>query len=387
MRILLLYADATQTLPVARSLHKKCHTVDGVFASKWSYGYPSRFISKRYMFSDVENAEAYYEFVRNVLTQTKYDSIIPMNDDSAVMISKYRTELQALTAFVMPSFETFTKGYDKNLLMQLCSEKGYPHPKTVTISGGKIEDVPLGNLRFPLLIKPNYTSGGRGMTLVNNQEELLKIFPSIYNDFGDCHLQEYMPKGGSQVKIQLYVDGNGQLVQSSVIKKLRWYPENGGSSCCNVSWTDDKIVDTCYHILCDIGWTGFADFDTIEDPRTGELLIMEINPRLPACVKTCFASGIDWADIILCECFGLPHKKYTMQKEVYLRHLGFEMLWFFYSKNRWKTKPNWFKLIGRHIHYQDMSGWSDPLPFLFGTFGNIKKQLSSDFRKTKSGTR
>ena len=93
MRILLLYADATQTLPVARSLRQKGHFVAGVFASRLSYGYPSRFINKRYLFSNVENVDEYYSYVSEILEHTKYDSIIPMNDASAVMLSKDRDEL------------------------------------------------------------------------------------------------------------------------------------------------------------------------------------------------------------------------------------------------------------------------------------------------------
>ena len=175
------------------------------------------------------------------------------------------------------------------------------------------------------------------------------------------------------------------MVQSSVIKKFRWYPNKGGSSCCNISCKNEKIVDICYKVLKSIGWVGFADFDTIEDPRTGELLIMEINPRVPACVKSAFASGIDWADVIVGEYLKKSHKVYQMNREVYLRFLGVEVLWFLKSENKWHTKPNWFNFFGKDIFYQDMSDWTDPMPFIRGTIGNIKKQLSPEFRKSKAG--
>ncbi|MBR5168368.1 MAG: ATP-grasp domain-containing protein [Salinivirgaceae bacterium] len=387
MRILLLYADATQTLPVARSLRQKGHFVAGVFASRLSYGYPSRFINKRYLFSNVENVDEYYGYVYEILEHTEYDSIIPMNDASAVMLSKYSSELRQFTAFVMPDYKTFSRAYDKHSLMRLCQEKGYPHPRTTIVEDGHIEQIDVDSLQFPLLIKPNLTCGARGMTYCEDKNELLGKFPSIYREYGDCHLQSFVPVGGHQVEVQLYINEKQKLIQSSVIKKFRWYPENGGSSCCNTSDENDKIVGICCQILKDIGWVGFADFDTIEDPRTGELLIMEINPRLPACVKTPFAAGIDWADVIVSEYLGNPHRCYQASKQVYLRHLGFETLWFFYSKNRFKTTPNWFKFIGRNIFYQDISCFSDPLPFFFGTLGNVIKQLSPKFRKTKSGTR
>ena len=387
MKVLLLYSDGTQAIPVIKSLSKAGHIVDGVGESKYGYGSNSRYLNKFFLYEEVEDIDKYYLYLHKLLKKEKYDAIIPMRDENTKLLSKYRDKLQKYTRFVVPDDETFERGFDKHKLMEVCQKYGYPHPQTIIVEGGSLSGLDLEGLRFPILIKPNHTAGGRGMTLVQDKAELLDIFPSIYKHYGDCHLQTYIPQGGAQVEVQLYVNENKELVNSSVIYKYRWYPENGGSSCCAKSVRNDKIVDILYHLLLDIGWVGFADFDTIEDPRTGELLIMELNPRYPACVKAVFEAGIDWAEIVLNGYMGLPQKQYDYIEGEYLRHLGFETLWFFYSKNRWKTKPNWFKLIGKHIHYQDMSGWADPMPFIKGTWGNIKKQMSPEFRESKSGTR
>ncbi len=385
-RVLLLDGGSTQALPLSRSLRNLGYDVDVVHYTKWGYGSSSRFVSRKYLFSDYENIEKYHDFLLSIL-KLGYDTVIPCDDHSAMLMSIYKDEFCRFTTYKMPDYKVFERGYDKHQLMELCQENGYPHPKTVIVNSGNLSGIHLDELPYPLLIKPNHTCGARGMTYVKNKEELKDNFQMIYNNYGDCHLQQYIPAGGHQVEVQLYIDENRKLVQSSVIKKFRWYPENGGSSSCNISTTNPKIVDICYSILKKIGWVGFADFDTIEDPRTGELLIMEINPRLPACVKSAFVSGIDWADIIVSEYLNKSHKQYQAKDGIYLRHLGFECLWFAYSKNRFKTKPNWFKLIGSNIYYQDMSGWDDPVPFFVGSFGNILKQLSPEFRKAKSGTR
>lgn len=385
MRALLLYGDANQALPIAKSLHKKGHMVDAICSSKWSYGYGSRYIKKKYLHENAENVDEYFSYLINILQKEKYDTIIPMRDSTAEVMCKYRDELLKYTQFVMPDYETFEKGFDKHRLMEMCQKQGYPHPETYILGDEQLEELDLDSLKYPLLIKPNHTFGARGMTLCNNKADLRMKYPAIYKNYGECHLQSYIPEGGHQVEFQLYVNEKGELVQSSVIKKFRWYPEKGGSSCCNVSWQYDEMVNICYKLLKDIGWVGFADFDTIEDPRTGELLIMELNPRVPACVKSCIASGIDWADVIGGEYLKKPHKKYQMEKEVYLRHLGFEVLWFVGSKNKWTTKPNWFKLLGKNIFYQDMSDWTDWMPFIRGSWGNIKKQMDPEFRKSKAG--
>ena len=384
-KVLILAADLEQTLPIARSLYEHGYEIHGIFSSIFSYGYGSRYITKRFLHSNAEEIEDYYQFIKYVLEQDNYATLLPMRDSAAEIMCKYRTELLKLTTYLMPDAEGFERGFNKQKLMKVCKEKNFPHPKTYFVKNGDLNSLELDSICYPILIKPNHTFGARGMSLCNNKEELKEKYPIIYKLFGECHLQTYIPEGGHQVEVQIYINEKHEFVQGSVIKKFRWYPNKGGSSCCNISCKNEKIINICYNVLKSIGWVGFADFDTIEDPRTGELLIMEINPRVPACVKSAFMSGIDWADVIVGEYLKKHHKKYEMEKEVYLRFLGFELLWFLKSKNKWHTKPNWFKFFGSKIFYQDMSDWSDPLPFILGTIGNIKKLISPKFRKTKAG--
>lgn len=383
-RVLILYGDGTQTLPMAKALHKLGCEVHAVVSSKLCYGYGSRYIGKKYLFQDINNIQALYDYVIKLLQHDHYDVIIPMHDESAEMVSTYKDVLLIYTCFVMPSINDFKKGHDKQQLIDLLQRKRYPHPKTVFVESNVINKEVLDKANFPLLIKPNITSGARGMTKCDNEEELRQRFPLVYRQFGACHLQSIVKAGGHQFEVQLYVNGKGELVQSSVIKKFRWYPAKGGSSSCCVSEFNQEIVDICYQVLKDLGWVGFADFDTIEDPETGELLIMELNPRLPACVRAAFEGGVNWADVILNEYLGQEHQIYQQQDGKYLRFLGFEVLWFVKSKNRWNTKPNWFKFLGKNIYYQDFMS-NDVWPFVLGSIGNVKKLLSSDFRKAKAG--
>ena len=307
------------------------------------------------------------------------ETIVPMGDVLSEFMSANKEALSQYVKFLMPDIDIWRNAVNKSGLMSVCKEKGYPIPFTIN-SEEELRSIPRENIPFPLLIKPNITCGARGMTLVHTYEELMDKYPQIKDEYGDCHFQQYVKQGGAQVEVQLFIDQNKHLVNSSVIYKYRWYPEKGGSSCCAVSVKNDKIVDTLYHLLLDLKWVGFADFDTIENPDTGELLIMELNPRVPACVKTAVESGIHWGQIIVDEYLGNPQKEYEYRPGEFLRHLGFDTLWFLKSSNRWRMKPSYFKFFGKHIHYQDMSDWTDPLPFITGTLHNLWKVL---FHKEK----
>ncbi|MCH4155055.1 MAG: hypothetical protein LKF31_01995 [Muribaculaceae bacterium] len=386
INILILDADGTQTLPLAKSLNEKNYIVHGLCRTKLSYGYHSRYLTfSNIAPSPLEESE-YIEFLSDYIKRNNIKFLIPLSDDTASLLSKNKDRLLKQAFFKIPDYNSFLAGYNKKSLMTLCEKKGYPHPKTIVLPSTIGHDFSVEDNFFPALIKPNITCGGRGMTLVNSFDELISEYPSIHDAYGDCHLQQYILPGGPQVEVQLYIGDDNQLVNSSCIYKYRWYPEKGGSSCCCRSHVDKHIIDICYHLLLDLEWKGFADFDTIEDPKDGNLKIMELNPRMPACVKTAFISGTDWGEIIMNDYQNLSQSQYTVKTGLMLRFIGFEMLWFYYSKNRFRTKPNWFKFIGRNLYYQDCSSW-DPLPFLYGTIGNVAKQLSPNFRKAKSGLR
>lgn len=383
--VLLLDAQSVQTLIVAESLFKSGYKVFLFCDGKNNYGYHTKYAFKKVVAPLISNETQYLNFLVSYIKEEKINVLIPLADESACFVSKHKSELKDICNFIMPDWDVFQKAYDKNLLMTLCAERGYPHPKSLDLSKINFNDICAVSIKFPALIKPNYTMGGRGMTLVTSVNDFKEKYPLIHKEYGECHLQEFIKPGGKQIKVQIFITEQGWCI-SSVIHKQRYYPEKGGSSCCNVTIAAPELVEVCKSVLKDIGWYGFADFDLIEDPCTHEFKIMEINPRIPACIKSAIKSGVDYPIIIVDASLGKQLKSYEYNPGKKLRHIGFEILWFLYSKNRFHTNPNWFSFFSKGLSYQDFS-WRDPIPFFFGTIGNIKKQLNPEFRKKKSGLR
>lgn len=391
-KVLILDGGTAHAMAIAECLKKSGYVVAVICDDKNEYGYHSKFADERYLGVDSHKKE-YAEFMLEFLKEHQFDVLIPTSDTAAEFMSFHKEELEQLTGVLMPEREVFEKGYDKNNLMTVCRENGFPHPQTIDLNGLEVDKVHeferfegLKNFPYPGLLKPNLTSGGRGMTLVNSLEELLKVYPAIHDQYGECHLQQFIKEGGRQVKVQIMTDKNGDMAYSSVIWKQRYYPVNGGSSCCNVTIDNPEIASVCGKVLKAIGWIGFADFDLIEDPQTKQLLIMEINPRIPACVRSAFKSGMDYATMIADMTLGKPLREYKYESGKRLRHLGFDVLWFLKSPNRFKSEPSWFKFFSRDLYYQD---WicGDFSAFFWGTWGNFKKQMDPEFRKTKSGVK
>lgn len=382
INILLYGIDGTQTLPIAKSLYKSGYRLIGTYHNKLSYGVHSRYIHEKIQLDATKEEELLSKLIE-IIKSKNISVVIPFGDSYAEFLSKNKDVLSQYVRMTVPDYDVFMAAYDKNQLMNLCRAKGYPHPITIDLSN-VTDEKELTDFPYPALIKPNITTGGRGMTLVHSYKEYASKISEIKANYGDCHLQQFIPEGGRQIKVQIFVDRHSNTPIGSVIWKQRYYPEKGGSSSCNVTIDSPDLINLCYSVLTDLSWEGFADFDLIEDPGDGQLKIMEINPRFPACLKSAVESGIDYANIYTDYTLGKRVKTYKYQPGAKLRHIGFEILWFISSKNRFKTKPNWFNWFSPRTSFQDFS-WDDPFPFIYGTWGNIKKLFGSNLLKEKSG--
>jgi len=111
---------------------------------------------------------------------------------------------------------------------------------------------------------------------------------------------------------------------------------------------------------------------------------MEINTRITGSIKAGMDAGVDYAQMIVEQELEQEVSSYTSTSGLILRQLSLEVMWFLYSSNkqRFSTKPNWFKLWGKQIRYQDGT-WSDPLPMIAGFLSGARRLMNPSFRASK----
>ena len=351
IKVLLLDGHTVQVLPVAKGLREKGYHVTILCEEKLSFGWVSRYPNEKVLCpSATKSTDEYLNFLENFLIENDFDVTIPLFNDSAELLSKYKKRYESLTKVAIPDYDTFIKGHDKNLTMFIAKKVDVAHPRTIDLETNSLEEAGL-YCGFPSLIKPNIASGARGITRVDSLEELQTLFPDIRQEFGPSTLQEFIPQTGFQYKCQMFRDSSGNIKGSTVQKKYRYFPITGGSTSCSEIVDLKEIVNASKKILDEIQWNGFADFDYIQDPRDNQYKIMEINPRMPASVKSCFEAGINFAEMTALEALEKEVPTYTAKSGVILKYMSLEVLWFVFSKNkdRFSTKPSWFKFFGKNI--------------------------------------
>lgn len=383
VKVLLLDGHTIQVLPFLEAFNKLGVEVTIFCETKLSYGYFSRYPKRTVICPSVLGHEAEYKtLLYRYLENNECDLVIPLFNDTAEFASKYKEDIEQYGCKVeIPTWSTFIRAHNKELLMDICKELNIPHPKTENPRKIGYESS-IKEVGYPCLIKPNLSAGAKGIKIIKNKSEFEQYYEAIVSQFGESTLQEFIPQTGMQLKVQIYRSAKGEIVASSCYEKCRYYPIDGGTSTCNHIVSRPDLVERYARILDYIGWTGIADFDCIEDPRSGEILLMEINPRVPGTIKASFLAGVNVAEIMYCHAMEKAFLKYPYKSGFYMRNLATELVWFVSSKERFRSHPNWFRFFGPKVYYVDGS-WRDPLPFLGGFLGGMKKLLNPDFRKSK----
>jgi len=366
-----------------RALRQRGHHVTVACENRVSIGWLSRLPHERLLLpSPNDEPDAFIEKLSTSLRNGGYDVTIPLFDIAAHLVCQHKGELQRHTRIPLVDLDIFMRARDKGETMRACQENGVPCPKTYFPEEEPIDEL-AKRIEYPVLVKPRVGHGAIGIKRVNNADALAMVYTRITEQYGPAIIQEFIPQSDIQYKAQLFLDREGTLRAAVVFNKLRYFPIDGGTSSINQTVFRPDIVETGRKLLEAIDWTGYADLDLIQDPRTNVARVMEINPRVTGSVKIAFEAGVDFADLLVCYALEKPLQSYLDYKVgVTMRYLPLDILWFFSSPDRFRAEPSWFHFWGRDLCYQVLSV-QDPGPFLGLGLSGLARLLSPKTRAEK----
>lgn len=381
VRVLLLEGFARQSMALMPALKQLgCHLTT-YNSSRLDPGYASRWPDRRLIAPwNREDADFSFRHLMDVLTRDKYDVVIPLTDFSAALLSEHYDEIAAHAAPAVNRAEVFDRAADKQRTMQACVRAGVPCPHTLYDMASADEIIAAG-MPYPFIIKPRRGYGSIGFHVIHNETELRAIFPAALEKHGPMVVQDYIPQTGTQYKCQVFLDDSGCARSAVVFDKTRWYPVDGGSTCCSTSVHRPDIAENSIRLLREMGWRGYGDVDMIEDPRDGSVKVMEVNPRITASVKVCFAAGVDFARQIVEHALGLPVTAYPHYRDgVQLRYMHTDLLWFIQSPDRFRARPSWFKFT-RTV--DQIFSLRDPYPFFTYSIQAVRKRKTEMAKRSR----
>lgn len=364
LSVLVLDGASRQILPILSGLHKLGCDITTINAKKLDNGYVSRYPDHKLI---IPQGKDYYEYVLELVTDGKYDVLIPLSDFSTDLITQHLDEISKYVKTPIPSREIFLRAYDKQKTMEICMDNDIPCP--ITKKDGESVDEFAARIGFPLIAKPRMACGSMGLKIVKSLEQLHQLIDEGQIELDKYVIQEFIPQTGTQYNIHLFMDDEGGLPSCLVTEKSRWYPIDGGASCMCRTTENAQVATDSGRLLRAVKWRGYCEIEMIMDPRDGIAKIMEINGRASASIKIMELAGINVARQMLDLCYGSTVETYLKaENDIRMRCLLTDVLWLIQSPDRFTRKPSWFSI---HKTHDVLFSMKDPLPFFTYTIESV----------------
>ena len=372
-RVLVLEGYCKQSLPFIREFKKLGCEVSVLCGTKWDCAYWSRYADHKILgVCDLHKTEESEKYIVELVKTGKFDMVFAPFEFSARILSHNKEELSKYAIIYAMDKDVFDRVNNKEEVMRVCMENGIPCPQTF-FGIERIDDID-GRIQFPVIIKPHSMYGARGFHLFNTADEMREYVKEKQIDLKGYVVQEYIPEGSRLMGGNVMIDRNGEIKSSYLYICEHIYPEVGGTSTLNGILVRPDISENCNKLVKLMGLQGEMGVDLMLDVRDNVGKVIEINPRPVHGIALGFYAGVNHAQQILEDAFGMEVTPMEVTKPKTASRIGqTDMLWFLKSKDRFR-RISWrlgYKRVKEQMFY-----WDDPLPWFAFLFEGLK-----DYRK------
>jgi len=355
-----------KTLAVVRSLGFKGIDVTVGERTFLNTSFFSKYCSRRLVYpSPRQRPDQFIEFLLNEIKKNHYECVFPMEEETLLLLAKYRSEISRYTYFLSPDLEKIEFVRDKGNLMRFAEAHGIPIPKTFQIPPSGTLPLKEGGEDERYVIKPRISSGSLGIVYVKGSKDLSLSYQSVHQRFPFPIIQEWIPDGGGTYGFSALFDEGSNVKAAFIHKKLRMYPIEGGPSTLGEGVEHPQIMELGLSLLRSLNWVGVGMVEFKVDPRDGIPKLMEVNPRFWGSLQLAIVSGVDFPCLLLKmarrESFE-PVLRYELGKRFRWLLLG-DILHFLNNPNRFHLHPSFFRFFDPNTSY-DIFSKDDPLPLL-----------------------
>ncbi|MGC9435721.1 MAG: ATP-grasp domain-containing protein [Methanomicrobiales archaeon] len=287
MKVLITDGNFKHTLAAVRSLGKKGMDVTVLSDHRLSVSFYSKYCSHRIIAPNPEYSGDFSSTVRDLVKKGNYDVLLPISYAAVDQISNIQDVIRSDVRVPLPDRSSVEIAGNKDKTMQLAESIDVPIPKTYypeTESDiAEIADL----IIYPAVVKGTRENGNVGYA--NSSKELVEQYKKI-SEYSPV-VQEYITGEGYGF-FALYNHGEARAI--FMHRRLREYPVTGGPSALAESVYDPTLMEQGLKLLDSLNWHGVAMVEFKKDEKTGNFVLMEINPKFWGSLELAIASGVDF---------------------------------------------------------------------------------------------
>jgi len=365
-----------KSLAAARSLGSRGITVYTAERTRLTPAAFSRYSSRALHYPDPAlNRVDFYRWLVKTVVDLKCDVLFPMDDLTIDVVMEHKEEFERLCKCVLPPRESYAIASDKYLSTMLAAQAGVPSPRTILPDDLSQLRSLAKQLSYPVVIKPRKSSGSRGIRIVMDEQELVKEYCEIRQNYPNPMIQEYIPTG-ERYDVCLLFDGGDEPRCSFVQREVRHFPVDIGPSTVQESVFRPDILQLAKLMMQKLKWRGVVEIEFMIDPRNLTPVFMEINPRFWNSLYMATVAGIDFPFLLYqLATTGEVDEAHTYEAGKMCRNLlPGDCLHYLFTKSRKQMSPPFLAAASSQLK-DDVLAWDDPLPTLGFVAGSLRYLL------------
>lgn len=256
----------------------------------------SRYVTRFHLLRAPANSPDGISQIKDIIRQRKIDVLLPINPGEIAAVMEEGFDLRSLVRIpLQPSTKAYDRAGNKENLSFFLEQYGLPHPRTIRYETDRGNfQTSLETLRFPVLAKPTSSGGGTGIRLIDTPEILISFLEANSNPDNPYIVQEFIQ--GRDYGCGVWcVDGE---IQYHTIYKRSQSDGNSLEPFRGLIFVDhDPVITIAKKLMKELRWNGIAQIDLRVDEATGEVFVIEVNPRFWATIVGSMRMGINFPEL------------------------------------------------------------------------------------------
>jgi len=184
------------------------------------------------------------------------------------------------------NIDAIERGEDRIAFKETMKRLGIEMPRSTAVNTVEDAEKVAAELGYPVVIRPAYTMGGTGGGLVYNVEELRTIASrGLAASIVTQVLIEESVLGWEELELEVVRDAKNQMITVCFIENVDAMGVHTGDSYCTAPMLtiseelQKRLQKHSYDIVEAIEVIGGTNVQFAHDPKTGRVVVIEINPR------------------------------------------------------------------------------------------------------------
>jgi carbamoyl-phosphate synthase large subunit len=232
-----------------------------------------------------------FETMKDIIAKERPDALLPnLGGQSGLNLSSELARAGVLEEYgvkvIGVEVDAIERGEDRIAFKDTMNKLGLKMPRSApAFSVAEAEKI-ANDLGYPVVLRPAYTLGGWGGGHVYNVEELRTIASrGISASLVGQVLVEESVLGWEELELEVVRDAKNQLITVCFIENVDAMGVHTGDSFCTAPMLtinpklQERLQKHSYDIVEAIRVIGGTNIQFAHDPRTGRVVVIEINPR------------------------------------------------------------------------------------------------------------